>query len=71
VVVAAPLSTVSRQAEALSLCLQEHPSDVFDVSQHAGSTWEVADPKSGGTLLTEWGREGDHFDPISQVRSAC
>jgi hypothetical protein len=44
---------------------------VFDVSQHAGSTWEVADPKSGGTLLTEWGREGDHFDPISQVRSAC
>ena len=42
-VVAAPLSTVSRQAEALSLCLQEHPSDVLEVSQHAGSTWQVAD----------------------------
>jgi len=44
----------------------EHPTDVF-FGEHSGSAWEVEDVGTGGTLVVEWGRDGDEFDAVTQV----
>mmetsp|Transcript_65800 Transcript_65800/g.208249 ORF Transcript_65800/g.208249 Transcript_65800/m.208249 type:complete len:359 (-) Transcript_65800:43-1119(-) len=44
-----------------------HPQDLWDgqVMQELGDAWE--NEQDGSTVLVEWGREGDGFDPVTQV----
>lgn len=42
-----------------------HPNEVFGVGDMTGDAWDVE--RGDETLLVEWGREGDYFDPITQV----
>ncbi len=43
----------------------EHPRDVFGVGRSADRDWVME--RDGVTVHTIWGRDGDHFDPITQI----
>lgn len=48
-----------------------HPADAFDGSLFEEGNWDEADqqPEEGhvGELAVQYGKAGDHFDPVEQV----
>jgi len=50
-----------------------HPTDALHAEDLLGDAWEARDEERNTRLMVEWGREGDPFDPLTQVlqRTVC